>query len=64
MSILPTDFFDQLRQVYLDSTHAKDYWPHEEPILRELLPAVAEKLSFNYEIQTPFAIGGSGIVVS
>jgi len=62
MSTLPKHFFDQLRKVYLESPHAKDYWPHEEPILRELLPKVAKRLDFNYKIQTPFAIGGSGIV--
>jgi serine/threonine protein kinase len=35
----------------------------EESVLRLLIPKVAEKLSFNYIIGSPFAIGGSGIVI-
>lgn len=63
LATLPSDFFDKLREVYQKNPDTKDSWPAEEPHLRQVIPMVAQKLSFNYFLREPYRLGGSGIVI-
>lgn len=62
MTYLPQDFFENLEAIYSNKASLKPYWDTEAPILRSLMPAVAERLAFNYRLVRPLNVGGSGIV--
>jgi HD superfamily phosphohydrolase len=62
MNLLTDTFFSDLEQLYKKDENLSEYWKHEESELKQLLPLVAERIAFNYKIEKPIGVGGSGIV--
>jgi hypothetical protein len=56
------DFLKQLQLKYESNANLKEYWYSESLALREIIPQIIDKISFNYELQSPLGVGGSGIV--
>jgi serine/threonine protein kinase len=56
------DYLASLKQIYDSNANLRDYWSSEEPVLRDIVPLIVQKLSFNYILVKPINVGGSGIV--
>jgi len=60
---IPGDFFERLEQIYRADVNLREAWASEEALLRQIIPAVVEQLSYVYTLVRPLGVGGSGVVV-
>ena len=60
----PDDLIAALEGVYKKDRNLAAAWEHEERKIKIILSQVAESISFNYELEGPLGVGGSGIVLS
>ena len=61
--LIPAGLFESLGNLYRGNHSFRDYWEAEEATLRIALPAIADRISYNYEITRPLAVGGGGVVL-
>jgi HD superfamily phosphohydrolase len=60
---IPDEFFTALQNIYEEDENLREYWASERAQLEEILPRIASKISFNYIIEKPLAVGGGGVVI-
>ncbi|MGE4055494.1 MAG: protein kinase [Vicinamibacterales bacterium] len=56
------DFFARLEGIYRKSKSLTESWETERAALDAIIPAVVDKIAFNYVLGSPLGVGGSGIV--
>ncbi|MGI8787965.1 MAG: protein kinase domain-containing protein [Pyrinomonadaceae bacterium] len=59
---VPKNFFENLKKKYEDDDNLRDAWSLEEPLLKKVISQVAEEIDFNYILEKPLGVGGSGVV--
>lgn len=53
-----------LKEIYKKDRNLSPAWEHEEDRIRAILSQVEESISFNYDLERPLGVGGSGIVLA
>ena len=63
MADIPSSIYDELEKIYAEDLNLRDSWKHEQKVIHELLPKIAEEISYNYALVKAKAVGGGGIIL-
>jgi len=55
-------FYDLVKGKYQEDINLIDAWNDESKILEKMIPEIEKSIAFNYRLDEPIGIGGSGIV--
>jgi HD superfamily phosphohydrolase len=64
VDLIPSNFFDRLKDLYTSKSTTKDAWAIEGPVLEAVFPPIAREISYNYAFSEPTNLGGSGVIAT